>query len=65
MPTEKVSTYGDLAKALKSLRLKNNGKNTGQNPNPIKVPYNRIVMSDGKLGGYKVGYLKRGSYLKK
>ena len=56
IPPGKVSTYGDVAKALghpSSSRLI--GKILGDNPDPIKVPCHRIVKSDGKIGGYKLG----------
>ncbi|HXT83534.1 MAG TPA: MGMT family protein [Verrucomicrobiae bacterium] len=56
IPPGKVSTYRDVAKALghpSSSRLI--GKILGDNPDPIKVPCHRIVKSDGKIGGYKLG----------
>ncbi len=56
IPLGKISTYGDLAKALghpSASRVI--GRILGNNPNPIKVPCHRIVKSDGKLGGYRYG----------
>src|SRR6478672_13932969 len=56
IPTGKVSTYGDLAKALGNpLASRQVGRILGRNPNPIKVPCHRVVMSDGKIGGYFYG----------
>jgi len=56
IPAGKVSTYGDLAKALGNpLASRQIGKILGRNPNPIKVPCHRVVMSDGKVGGYFYG----------
>jgi O-6-methylguanine DNA methyltransferase len=56
IPAGKVSTYGDLAKALGNpLASKEIGRILGKNPNPIEVPCHRIVMSDGKVGGYVHG----------
>jgi methylated-DNA-[protein]-cysteine S-methyltransferase len=56
IPEGKVSTYGDLAKALGNcLASKQIGRILGKNPNPIKVPCHRVVMSDGKIGGYRYG----------
>jgi O-6-methylguanine DNA methyltransferase len=53
IPAGKVSTYRDLAKALgKPLASMVIGRILGRNPNPIKVPRHRIVMSDGTVGGY-------------
>ena len=56
IPAGKVSTYGDLAKALGNpLASREIGRILGRNPNPIKVPCHRVVMSDGKVGGYAYG----------
>ena len=56
IPAGKVSTYGDLAKALGNpLASRQVGTILGRNPNPIKVPCHRVVMSDGKIGGYFYG----------
>jgi methylated-DNA-[protein]-cysteine S-methyltransferase len=41
------------------------GRILGKNPNPIKVPYHRIVMSDGKLGGYMDRIPKKRELLEK
>src|SRR5687768_3740420 len=66
IPAGKVTTYGDLAKALGNPSASRIiGRILGQNPNPIKVPCHRVVMSDGKLGGYAYGTAKREGYLKK
>lgn len=66
IPAGKVSTYGDLAKALgnpTSSRII--GRILGKNPNPIKVPCHRVVMSDGKVGGYFYGSDKKKELLEK
>lgn len=66
IPAGKVSTYGDLAKALgnpSASRLI--GRILGRNPNPIKVPCHRIVKSDGRLGGYKYGINRKRELLEK
>jgi methylated-DNA-[protein]-cysteine S-methyltransferase len=66
IPAGKVTTYGDLAKALgnpSASRIV--GRILGQNPNPIKVPCHRVVMSDGKLGGYAYGTAKKRGLLEK
>jgi methylated-DNA-[protein]-cysteine S-methyltransferase len=56
IPAGKVSTYGDLAKALGNpLASREIGRILGRNPNPVKVPCHRVVMSDGKVGGYAYG----------
>lgn len=66
IPAGKVTTYGALAKALgnpSASRIV--GRILGQNPNPIKVPCHRVVMSDGKLGGYAYGTAKKRELLEK
>jgi methylated-DNA-[protein]-cysteine S-methyltransferase len=66
IPVGKVTTYGDLAKALgnpSASRIV--GKILGQNPNPIQVPCHRVVMSNGKLGGYAYGPAKKKGLLEK
>jgi methylated-DNA-[protein]-cysteine S-methyltransferase len=66
IPAGKVSTYGDLAKALGNpLASRQVGKILGRNPNPIKVPCHRVVMSDGKVGGYFYGSDRKKELLEK
>ncbi len=56
MPKGKVTTYGELAKAV---GLKNGqravGKIMNKNPYPVIIPCHRVVKSDGKVGGYAYG----------
>ena len=66
IPEGKVTTYGDIAKALGNpLTSRIVGRILGQNPNPIQVPCHRVVMSDGKLGGYAYGVGKKKELLEK
>ena len=66
IPAGKVSTYGDLAKALGNpLASRQVGRILGRNPNPIKVPCHRVVMSDGKVGGYFYGIDRKKELLEK
>lgn len=56
IPKGKVTTYGDIAKALGSPRASRAiGRLLSRNPNPIVVPCHRVVMSSGQLGGYAFG----------
>ena len=56
IPAGKVSTYGDLARALGNPSASRAiGRILGENPNPIKVPCHRVVMSNGRVGGYAYG----------
>ena len=56
VPEGKVTTYGDLAKAV---GLENGQRVIGmimkKNPFPVIVPCHRVVKSDGKIGGYVYG----------
>ena len=66
IPIGKVTTYGDIAKALGNpLASRIIGSIVGKNPNPIKVPCHRVVMSDGKIGGYMYGTAKKKELLEK
>ena len=66
IPSGKVSTYGDLAKALGNpLASRVIGSILAKNPNPIKVPCHRVVMSDGKVGGYAYGTARKKDLLEK
>jgi methylated-DNA-[protein]-cysteine S-methyltransferase len=66
IPEGKVTTYGDLARALANPSASRIiGRILGQNPNPIRVPCHRVVMSDGKLGGYRYGTNKKKELLEK
>jgi methylated-DNA-[protein]-cysteine S-methyltransferase len=66
IPAGKVSTYGDLAKALGNpLASREIGRILGRNPNPVKVPCHRVVMSDGKIGGYAYGDDRKRELLEK
>lgn len=66
IPKGKVTTYGDLARALGNHSASRIiGRILGQNPNPILVPCHRVVMSDGKLGGYRYGINKKKELLEK
>lgn len=66
IPAGRVSTYGDLAKALGNPSASRIiGRILGKNPNPVQVPCHRVVMSNGKLGGYMHGIKIKKELLKK
>ena len=60
IPAGKVTTYGDIAKAIGK---PNSSQLIGQilhnNPTPVVVPCHRVVRSDGKIGGYAYGSRKK------
>lgn len=56
VPWGKVTTYGEIAKALGDIRAARAvGESLSKNPFPGDVPCHRVVMSDGSLGGYAFG----------
>ena len=56
VPSGKITTYGELAKAV---GLKNGQRKIGQimknNPLPVVIPCHRVVKSDGTIGGHAFG----------
>ena len=66
IPAGKVSTYGDLARALGNPSASRTiCRILGENPNPIKVPCHRVVMSNGQIGGYAYGTARKRQLLEK
>lgn len=66
IPVGKVTTYGDIAKALGHPNASRAiGRILNKNPNPIVVPCHRVVMSDGNVGGYAFGKARKKELLKK
>ena len=56
IPNGKVSTYGDVAKALGDIHAARAvGRMMNQNPNADDMPCYKIVYSDGRLGGFGLG----------
>ena len=51
IPKGKISTYGLLAKKLK-IHPRYVGKLLSKNPNDVKYPCYKIILSSGGLGGY-------------
>jgi len=66
VPEGKITTYGDIAKALGYPRASRAiGRILNKNPNPIIVPCHRVIMSSGNLGGYAFGKARKKELLKK
>ena len=56
IPTDKVTTYADLAAALGSPRAHRAAGNLlNKNPDPDTYPCFRVVKSDGSVGGFATG----------
>jgi methylated-DNA-[protein]-cysteine S-methyltransferase len=56
VPKGKVTTYSELAK---SVGLKNGqrviGRIMSKNPFPVVIPCHRVILSNGRIGGYAWG----------
>jgi methylated-DNA-[protein]-cysteine S-methyltransferase len=66
IPLGKVSTYGDIAKALGHPGASRAiGRIIANNPNPIVVPCHRVVKSNGEIGGFMYGEYKKKEMLEK
>lgn len=66
IPSGKVSTYGDIARALghpKAARVI--GRIVANNPNPISIPCHRVVKSNGEIGGFAYGEQMKREILEK
>lgn len=65
MPRGKVTTYKIIAKKLR-IHPRYAGKLLSKNPDGIKYPCYKVVLSSGKIGGYSgKGGIKRKIYLLK
>lgn len=66
IPEGKVTTYGDIARALGHPRASRViGRILNKNPNPIVTPCHRVIKSDGNIGGYAFGKVRKKELLKK
>jgi methylated-DNA-[protein]-cysteine S-methyltransferase len=52
IPKGKVTTYGALAKYLKTKAVRSVGSAVGKNPNAPTCPCHRVVRGDGSIGQY-------------
>ena len=60
IPTGRVSTYRELAKALGGIKFSRAvGTALNRNPDPVKVPCHRVVRADGRVGGYSRGVAEK------
>ena len=63
IPKGKLMTYAQVAKKLHS-SPRAVGRALATNPSPDKIPCFRVVMSNGKIGGYKLGVKRKAELLK-
>lgn len=65
VPRGRVTTYKEIARALRSKACRAVGNALNKNPFAPRVPCHRVVNSDGKVGGYAHGQKKKIALLKK
>jgi methylated-DNA-[protein]-cysteine S-methyltransferase len=53
IPKGKVSTYKEIARAMKTKAYRAVGTALKNNKKPIIIPCHRVVNSNGSIGGYK------------
>jgi methylated-DNA-[protein]-cysteine S-methyltransferase len=63
IPKGKVTTYKILGDALGTKGYRAIGQILKKNPNPISCPCHRVVLSDGKIGGFAFGATKKSKLL--
>lgn len=65
VPRGRVTTYKEIARALRSKGYRAVGNAMNRNPFAPKVPCHRVVKSDGTLGGYALGLTKKREILRR
>jgi len=66
IPRGKVTTYGELARALgRPGACRAVGNALARNPYPEEIPCHRVVRSSGEIGGYMLGRDKKAELLSK
>lgn len=63
IPRGKVTTYKEMAKALKTNAWRAVGTAMAKNTNLISIPCHRVVRSDGTVGQYALGTDKKSELL--
>ena len=64
IPQGKVTTYGEMARALNSRAWRAVGSAMAKNKNLIIIPCHRVVRSDGSIGQYALGSDRKASLLR-
>ena len=63
IPTGKVTTYSEIAKALNTKAWRAVGNAMAKNNNLFVIPCHRVVRSDGTIGQYALGADKKAELL--
>ena len=59
IPKGKVTTYGEIAKALNTKAYRAVGNAMAKNKNLVVIPCHRVVLSNGEIGGFALGSEKK------
>jgi len=59
VPVGRVTTYGEIARALGSKGFRAVGMSMNKNPYAPEVPCHRVVGAGGKIGGFAEGVDKK------
>ncbi|RMD46167.1 MGMT family protein [Candidatus Pacearchaeota archaeon] len=65
VPKGKVTTYKEIALALKTKAYRAVGRAMNKNKNAPKIPCHRVVKSNGEVGGYILGTKTKENLLRK
>jgi len=63
IPEGKVTTYGEIARALNTKAWRAVGSAMAKNKNLFVIPCHRVVRSDGAIGQYALGTDKKSELL--
>ena len=63
IPKGKVTTYMEIAHALETKAYRAVGQAMNRNPNLVRFPCHRVVKSNGELGGYATGSVRKLEFL--
>ncbi len=63
IPEGKVTTYGEMARALNTKAWRAVGNAMAKNKNLFVIPCHRVVRSDGSIGQYALGSDKKSTLL--
>lgn len=63
IPSGRVTTYGEIARALGNNGARAVGNTLHKNPFAPEIPCHRVVSADGSIGGYAGGVTKKISLL--
>jgi methylated-DNA-[protein]-cysteine S-methyltransferase len=59
IPKGKVTTYGEIAKALNTKAFRAVGSAMAKNKKPLVIPCHRVIKSNGDIGNYALGNDKK------